>query len=533
MADKNFKVKNGVDVAGAVTAASFVGDASQLTNVPVPTVDFDDKTSSYTLVLTDKGKTINMNVASANTVTVPADSSVNFDTGSVVDVVQTGAGQTEIVAGTFTTPSDASTWVTQTSNFGGSAITSIAYGEDTWVAVGGGGQIRTSTDTTTWTTRTSNFGTTFIRSVANGNDTWVATGDSGQIRTSTDAITWTTRTSNFPSVSIFSVAYGNGVWAAVGESGNLRTSTDAVTWTTRTSNFGFTYIQAIAYGNGTWVAGGEYGQLRTSTDAVTWTTRTSNFGDTHISSLSYGNGIWVAVGQFGTARRSTDAVTWTTVTSNFGDTNIATIAYGNGLWVAGGTFGTMRKSTDGTTWTTVTSNFGTSLITAMAYGNGSWVAGGGGEFRTSLASTTSITINSKNGFKKISERYGTAKLVKKDTNEWLLTGDLTGAADGDAVNINQQTGTSYTLALADATKVVEMNNANANTITVPLNSSQAFATGAQISIVQTGAGQTTIAGDTGVTVNSASGLKLRAQWSAATLVKRDTNTWVVFGDLEE
>ena len=33
-----------------------------------------------------------------------------------------------------------------------------------------------------------------------------------------------------------------------------------------------------------------------------------------------------------------------------------------------------------------------------------------------------------------------------------------------------------------------------------------------------------------VTVNGTPGLKLRAQWSAATLVKRDTNTWVLIGD---
>jgi hypothetical protein len=64
-----------------------------------------------------------------------------------------------------------------------------------------------------------------------------------------------------------------------------------------------------------------------------------------------------------------------------------------------------------------------------------------------------------------------------------------------------------------------------------LNSSVAFPTGSQINIIQTGAGQVTVAGAGGVTVNATPGLKLRAQWSAATLVKRATDTWVLIGDL--
>jgi len=90
---------------------------------------------------------------------------------------------------------------------------------------------------------------------------------------------------------------------------------------------------------------------------------------------------------------------------------------------------------------------------------------------------------------------------------------------------------SYTLVLADKAKVVEMNVASANNLTVPTNSSVAFPTGTQIHIVQTGSGQTTVVAAGGVTINSATTLKLRARWSAATLIKRDTDTWVLVGDL--
>ena len=102
----------------------------------------------------------------------------------------------------------------------------------------------------------------------------------------------------------------------------------------------------------------------------------------------------------------------------------------------------------------------------------------------------------------------------------------------EELNTNEQTGTTYTLALTDDGKVVEMNNASANTLTVPPNSSVAFPAGTQILVLQTGAGQTTLAAGSGVTINSKDGnLKLSAQWSAATLIKRATDAWVAIGDL--
>jgi len=90
---------------------------------------------------------------------------------------------------------------------------------------------------------------------------------------------------------------------------------------------------------------------------------------------------------------------------------------------------------------------------------------------------------------------------------------------------------SYTLVLADKNKIVEMGVATANTLTVPPNASVAYAIGSQINILQTGAGQTTVTAGAGVTINAAPGLKMRTQWSYATLVKRATDTWVLVGDI--
>jgi hypothetical protein len=101
----------------------------------------------------------------------------------------------------------------------------------------------------------------------------------------------------------------------------------------------------------------------------------------------------------------------------------------------------------------------------------------------------------------------------------------------DALLTTNAQAASYTLVLADSGDLVEMSNASANNLTVPLNSSVAFPVGAQIHILQTGAGQTTVVATGGVTINASPGLKLRGQWSAATLIKRATDTWVLVGDL--
>jgi hypothetical protein len=99
------------------------------------------------------------------------------------------------------------------------------------------------------------------------------------------------------------------------------------------------------------------------------------------------------------------------------------------------------------------------------------------------------------------------------------------------VVVNAQTGTTYTLALTDAGKMVEFNNASAITLTIPTNSTTAFPTWTQIDLLQTGAGTVTVGG-AGVTLQSnGSKTKLNGQWAGATLIKRDTDTWVLIGNI--
>ncbi len=92
---------------------------------------------------------------------------------------------------------------------------------------------------------------------------------------------------------------------------------------------------------------------------------------------------------------------------------------------------------------------------------------------------------------------------------------------------------SYTLSsLTERDDLVEMGSASAMTLTIPTDATLDFPIGTSIDILQTSTGQVTIAPVSGtVTVDATPGLKLRTQWSSATLLKRAANTWVVFGDL--
>ena len=98
------------------------------------------------------------------------------------------------------------------------------------------------------------------------------------------------------------------------------------------------------------------------------------------------------------------------------------------------------------------------------------------------------------------------------------------------VGVNDQTGTAYTLVLADQDKIVRMDNAAANTVTVPPESAASFPIGAVVMISQVGAGQTTVAAGTGVTVNGAA-MSLASQWASASLIKVAADEWDLYGNV--
>jgi hypothetical protein len=101
---------------------------------------------------------------------------------------------------------------------------------------------------------------------------------------------------------------------------------------------------------------------------------------------------------------------------------------------------------------------------------------------------------------------------------------------GDIQTISAQTG-AYTLASGDAGKLITVNAAGATIVTIPTNATVPFAVGSHIDFIQLGAGQVTISGNTGVTINYTPGNKLRTQYAGASVIKIATDTWCLVGDI--
>jgi hypothetical protein len=128
-----------------------------------------------------------------------------------------------------------------------------------------------------------------------------------------------------------------------------------------------------------------------------------------------------------------------------------------------------------------------------------------------------------------------------------FTGTVTVAASGIAFTDGTQTkegvpsrtaiiqkSAAYTLsALTERDSMIEVSHTGGSAvdITIPANSSVAYPVGTSIDVLRTNTGGVRIVGAAGVTVNATPGAYLRAQWSAATLFKRATDTWVLIGDL--
>ena len=126
-------------------------------------------------------------------------------------------------------------------------------------------------------------------------------------------------------------------------------------------------------------------------------------------------------------------------------------------------------------------------------------------------------------------------LVGKATTDTLTNKTLTSPTINSAkinLDFNAQTGTTYTLVAADSSKLVTASNAGAITITIP---PAIFTAGEQINLQQIGAGQVTFAAGVGVTITSTGATsaapKLRAQFSACTVICTAANTFTVIGDL--
>ena len=109
------------------------------------------------------------------------------------------------------------------------------------------------------------------------------------------------------------------------------------------------------------------------------------------------------------------------------------------------------------------------------------------------------------------------------------SGETTGLKwSGKEQGLNNQTGTTYELVLADAGKLVTCSNAAAIALTIPANASVAFPIGTKIDVLQLGVGQVTV----GITTDSlepSGATKINAQYEVVSLIKITTTSWIIVG----
>ena len=117
-----------------VFVANQILTAAEQNALATAMIAINAQTASYTAVLTDDGKLITMSNASANTFTVPPNSSVEFGIGRQINIAQLGAGSTSIVAGAGVTLNSAGAKLTLDAQY--AICTCVKTDTNTWFVVG-------------------------------------------------------------------------------------------------------------------------------------------------------------------------------------------------------------------------------------------------------------------------------------------------------------------------------------------------------------------------------------------------------------
>jgi len=337
----------------------------------------------------------------------------------------------------------------------GGSISSVAYGNGGFVAIGGSGTLLSSSDGITWTAapplpyayadRLTFAHDRFFASVGasypghliesldgrnwidvsgsvgsavvycNGQYVSLGYGFSG---VSTDGVQWTFAVPPALSgLSLQSIACDGTVAVGVGSGGAIVTSTDGVNWTAQA--FGSGTLMDVSYGAGRFVAVGEQGEIATSVDGTSWSAVDSGTNVFLIRTI-YAVGRFLAIGTDGSVIASNDGLSWQP-TAQLGGYVLGIASDGAQFVAVGSLPARIFTSTDATTWTTrVLSPL--TQAQGVAFGGGTFIAvGESGSIETSIDGAHWTVQNSGSSARLWGATYGNGTFVAAGIGGTILS----------------------------------------------------------------------------------------------------------------
>ena len=506
--------------------------------------------TSRTLSSTDSGDFLITTSSSPTTLVIPESATANFTLGTEIEIAQKGAGAVTVSAATnVTLNASASGAVTVPNQWGGASLKKIDVNE--WLLVkkgstgGGGGGVDTFNTLTGDVTISEGTNITFNTV---GNDIEISAAGGGGGGTVTEV------TTNAP----LSVASGTStpdlsISQATTSTDGYLTSTNWNTFNNKLSSVG---------GDAAPILGGNLdvnNNSIVSTSGLDIRITPDASGNVVLDGIKYpqadGTGGQVlqtnGAGQLLFATVGGGSGTVTEVTTN------APLSVASGTSTPDLTITQATTSVDGyltsTDWNTFNNKLSsvggdaTPILSGNLDVNGnSIVSLGNGDISITPDGAGSVILDGIS----YPQADGTIDQVLKTDGAGQLSftsitgflplagGDMSGAITGNQDITGKRpivTDTTTTINLTLGThegSFIYSDNGLPVTVTIPLNTAQAFPVGTEIDIIQAGAGVVTITPALGVNLNGANtAIPITAQWGGATLKQITVNNWIIVGKI--
>ena len=282
-----------------------------------------------------------------------------------------------------------------------------------------------------------------LSSVTYGNGTFVAVSNVSSTFYSTDSINWSNANALFDTWS--SVTYGNGQFVAVsnyGTTSNVMYSLDGNMWSNVTTGTTSNSWTSVSYGNDRFLAISSNATSMYSLNGINWTTGGSP--GLQSNCLTFGDGYFVCPSSNSSVSAvsiSTNGQSWQELSLNYTPGVYAGITYGDSGFVAVSSTGLLLGFIP-TFWVNPTQVANSTKLNSvnwsdLAYGNGSFVAVGQGLIQTSLDygntwssfavsnTFTSVAYSSNLGkFVALPGFFGDGAYTSTDSSNWTLSQTL-------------------------------------------------------------------------------------------------------------